>query len=183
LSDDWIPVPEIENVLIVMARLAEDPAEIEQAPVMPLLQNLKSWTNGSVYVFHDPPEAGEVLEDVDAGMAAKFALAAQMSDDLVEACRDAFRRVFSRATVQRVVLVSANDAGMDLSQIDQVFGLLDQAEIVWMGEWPARFILAMRSWHEEIFSDLELAGTDLRKRIEAIAAARGLKFLALDDAS
>jgi len=181
LSDDWIPVPEIENVLIVIARLAEDPVEIEQAPVMPLLQKLKTWTNGSVYVFHDPPEAGEVLEDVDTEMAAQFALAAQMSDDLAEVCRDAFRRVFSRATVQRVVLVSANDPSIDLPEIDQAFTLLDQSDIVWLGEWPARFIMAMRSYHEEIFSDLELAGADLRKQAEAIAAAKGLKFLAASD--
>ena len=72
---DWIPVPEFEKVLIVMADLADTAEGIAESPALPFLQALKSWDGGTVYVFHAPPEAGEVLEDVDPEMAAKYALA------------------------------------------------------------------------------------------------------------
>jgi hypothetical protein len=179
LSEDWIPVPEIENVLIVLAALSEDPIEIEAAPVMNLLARLKDWRGGSVYVFHQPPEAGEVLEDVDPEMAAKFALAAQMSDVRAEVCRDAFRRVFSRAAVQRVVLINDMQGRASLEEIDQLFHLLDSTDILWAGEWPGRFAVGMRSWHGEIFLDIEQAEINLRNTVEQAASARGLRLEAV----
>lgn len=176
---DWIPVPEIENVLIVLATLAEDAETVAEAPVMSLLEELKNWNGGSVYVFHDPPEAGEVLEDADPEMAARFALAAQMSEMRAEVCRDAFRRVFSRASVQRVVLVHADAGDLESNQVDEVFGRLNSCDLVWLGEWPRRFMLGMRTYHGEIFSDLEAAESDLRKSVEAVAAEKSLKIQVL----
>lgn len=177
---DWIPVPEIENVLIILARLSDLPEEIAEAPVMPLLDELKSWNGGSVYVFHDPPEAGEVLEDADPEMAARFALAAQMTDHRAEVCRDALRRVFSRATVQRVVLVNADHGDISVDQINGAFAGLQDTDIFWAGEWPGRFILGMRTYHGELFSDLNAAQSDLRNIIHSVTAERSLTLQARD---
>ncbi len=177
---DWIPVPEIENVLIVLAELADNPGDISQAPVMPLLDKLKQWHGGSVYVFHNPPEAGEVLEDAAPEMAAKFALAAQMSDWPGEVCRDAFRRVFSRATVQRVVLVSARAGDVTIDRIDQLFADLDHSEFLWAGEWPGRFALGLRSFQPQIFSRADTDNFDLRKAVEEYAEQISLNLRATD---
>ncbi len=171
---DWIPVPEIENVLIVLATLAETPEDSAAAPVMALLEKLKTWHGAAVYVFHDPPEAGEVLEDVDPDMAARFALAAQMSDVKTEVCRDAFRRVFSRATVQRVVLLADDHGDIGVDRIDELFSALDGADLIWDGIWPNRFALGMREFRAEIFSDLDAAEQDLRKTVEAFAVEQSL---------
>lgn len=177
MSDDWIPVPEIENVLIVMATLADEPEALAQAPAFALLQQLKDWHEGSVYVFHAPPEAGEILEDVDAEMGARFVLAAQMADTRAEACRDAFRRVFGRADVKRAVLVTAEDGHFSISEIDAAFAALrDGCEVVWKGEWPMSFALGMTGYHEEIFTPLPADDVDLRNLVAEKCAAAGLKY-------
>ncbi len=147
---------------------------------MPLLEKLKAWQGGSVYIFHDPPEAGEVLEDADPDMAARFALAAQMSDMRAEVCRDALRRVFSRATVQRVVLVSVDNGDISVDRIDEVFASLSGADLVWDGNWPRHFVLGMRELRPEIFSDLNAAEMDLRKAIETVATEQSLVLRELD---
>lgn len=171
---DWIPVPEFENVLIVLAELADTPEAIAENPAMSVLQSLKNWTNGTVYLFHAPPEAGEVLEDVDPEMAAQFALAAQMTEDPAEVCRDALRRVFSRSVVQRVLVVQVNDQGPSVDRIDRLFADLAAADLVWAGEWPHSFALGMKQFYGEIFSDLETARRDLRKVVDAYAQDHGL---------
>jgi hypothetical protein len=163
---DWIPVPEFENVLIVMADLAETPEGIANSPALPLLEELKSWTGGTVYLFHSPPEAGEVLEDVDPEMAAKFALAAQMSDMPAEAVRDALRRVFSRSVVQRVLVVRSVSGRRRVSGLDDLFTKLAAADLVWAGEWPGEFALGMKAYHAGIFSDLNFADSNLKKAVK-----------------
>lgn len=172
---DWIPVPEFEKVLIVMADLADTPEGIIESPALPLLEELKSWDGGTVYVFHAPPEAGEVLEDADPEMAAKFALAAQMADMPAEAVRDALRRVFSRAVVQRVVVVRSDAGRETIAKIDQVFDALESADIAWAGEWPRNFALGLKQYHGEIFSDLNLADQDLKQVTLEVAKREGLK--------
>lgn len=174
---DWIPVPEFENVLIIMADLADDPDAISEAPVMPFLEQLKQWDGGTIYLFHSPPEAGEVLEDADPDMAARFALAAQMTDMISEACRDAMRRVFSRATVQRVVLLRSVSGTMTPQQIDGLFEKLSGADMVWAGEWPEQFALGMKAYHGELFSDLNAAEMDLRKVVVKSAQELGLDLV------
>lgn len=177
---DWIPVPEFENVLIVLAELAETPEAIADAPVMGVLQQLKGWTNGTVYLFHNPPEAGEVLEDVDPEMAAQFALAAQMTDDPAEVCRDALRRVFSRSVVQRVLVVQVNEQGPSVEMIDRLFAELASADLVWAGEWPRNFGLGMKQYYGELFSDLESAKLDLRKIVTDYAQQQNLSVIQHD---
>lgn len=178
---DWIPVPEIENVLIVVTTLADTAEAIVETPGFALLSGLKTWQGGSVYVFHDPPEAGEVLEDADAEMAERFALAAQMTDLRTEVCRDAFRRMFNRATVQRVVLICTDDGPVAPESIDALYRELDSHHLVWAGEWPGRFALAMNTFHAEIFSDLDAGETSLRNVVEAVAAENGLKLKVLGE--
>ena len=132
-------------------------------------------------MFHDPPEAGEVLEDVDPDMASRFALAAQMSDIRAEVCRDALRRVFSRATVQRVVLLSDRSGETTVEKINAIFSALEQSDMVWAGEWPWRFSMGMREFQGEIFSDLNSAESDLRKAFTGICESQGMKLVVLDD--
>lgn len=173
---DWIPVPEFENVLILMADLADEPEALAASPAMALCTELMDWQGGTLYMFHNPPEAGEILEDVDADLAARFALAAQMSDMLSEACRDALRRVFSRAVVQRVLLIRSSSGTITLDKIDALFKELETSDLIWAGEWPGQFALGMKAYHPEIFSDLNAADTDLRKCLLADAQRLGLKF-------
>lgn len=172
---DWIPVPEFEKVLIVMADLADTAEGIMESPALPLLEELKTWNGGTVYVFHAPPEAGEVLEDADPEMAARFALAAQMSDMAAEAVRDALRRVFTRAVVQRVVLVRSDAGRETVAKIDEIFDALGDADMVWAGEWPRDFALGLKQFYGEIFSDLNLADSDLRKCVVDVGEQEGLE--------
>lgn len=176
MSEDWIPVPEIEKVLIIIAELSDDADALAEAPAMKLLNKLKNWSGGSVYVFHNPPEAGEILEDVDAEMATEFALAAQMSDIAGEVCRDALRRIFSRAVVQRVVLVKDDAAQFDTGVIDSAFTALAEADLAWAGEWPSSFIAGFREFYPEIFSDVDAPDYDLRNRVAEVARARALQL-------
>jgi len=178
---DWIPVPEFENVLIVLAELADAPEDIADAPAFPLLDRLKQWNGGTVYVFHSPPEAGEVLEDLDPDMAARFALAAQMSDMPAEVVRDAFRRVFSRSVVQRVLLVASQTGRAELEKIDELFAKLEHHDLVWAGEWPTDFALGMKQFQGEIFSDLNNAQNDLRKIVREIATEKNLGIFESED--
>lgn len=177
---DWIPVPEFENVLIIMAELADTEEKILAAPVLPLLNELKNWNEGTLYLFHNPPEAGEILEDVDADMAARFALAAQMADEPAEACRDALRRMFSRAVVQKVVIMGSDSGKGKLAEIGQLFLDLDHADMVWAGDWPGQYALGMKQYHGEIFSDLHAANQDLRKVVRDLAGAGDLVLLERD---
>ena len=164
-----------------MAELSDSPEDIQAAPAMQLLEKLKAWSAGSVYVFHNPPEAGEILEDVDADMANRFALAAQMSDDRWEACRDAFRRMFSRAVVQRVVLVKDDDGTLDPARIDEIFADLASYDISWAGEWVGRFAVGLREFDPEIFSGAESPEFNLRNSLEAVAQSKGLNIKAVDN--
>lgn len=172
---DWIPVPEFEKVLIVMAELADTAEGIMESPALPLLEELKSWNGGTVYVFHTPPEAGEVLEDADPEMAARFALAAQMADMPAEAVRDALRRVFSRAVVQRVVVIRSDAGRETVAKIDQIFDTLESVDIAWAGEWPRNFALGLKQYHGEMFSDLNQADQDLKQAVLEVTTREGLK--------
>lgn len=173
---DWIPVPKIENVLIVLANLADDAEALAESPALIFLEAVKNWKGATVYLFHNPPEAGELLEDVAPELAAEFALAAQMSDIRAEVCRDALRRVFSRAVVQRVVLVNADRGDMGVTTLAEAFTVLEGVDVVWAGEWPHQFMLGMRNFHSEIFTDIETAESDLRNCVEAVVEKKLLKF-------
>lgn len=177
---DWIPVPEIEKVLIVLANLADDAEALAEAPAMAFLQKVKSWKGATVYLFHNPPEAGELIEDAAPELAAEFALAAQMSDIKAEVCRDALRRVFSRAVVQRVVLVSADNGDIATINLDEAFSVLEEVDVIWAGDWPHQFMLGMCNYQPEIFADIKVAEKDLRKCVEVIVDEKGLKYQQLD---
>ncbi len=111
--------------------------------------------DAALYVFYDPPEREDEVAEWLAPLGGRFALAAQMDGDLGARMSAAFRRIFSRNTTQKVVVVGTDCPELDAQRIREAFAALDASPVV-VG--PAAdggyYLLGMRRFFPTLFEGI-----------------------------
>ncbi len=178
---DWIPAPKIENALILFISLPSDHPEgedLQSVLPMDLLRAIASQEQLTPYLFYDPPERGDDLDDALGSLAASFALAAQLPGCLGGQMFAACRRVFSRATVKKAVVVANPCNGLHITQLLHVFDALEITEIVVLINDP-EIIAGFTALDADIFQSVDWEQKDLGKELNQYAshAAKQIRVL------
>jgi glycosyltransferase A (GT-A) superfamily protein (DUF2064 family) len=191
-------VPEIEQALIVFARYPEMTEKSQSNEVgqsretaaqttstdsgnrlFALLDVISKMDEVSPYIFYTPAELMDEIEDWLSPYAERFALAAQMGDDPAEQIRNAFRRIFSRNSIRKAIMVDACNGTLDEATITQGFRLLDTADVVAGPNASGNgiYLLGMRQPYSWVFESLggPLETCDF-KRIESASQASGVQY-------
>lgn len=166
-------IPEIEQALIVFAqypeagkvkpRLAADigdeaAARVYEAMLMKQLRMVAGMQGVSPYVFYRPEEMMDEIEEWLSPFSDKIAMAAQMGETVGERMRLAFKRIFSRNTIRKAIIISEDCPQIDEQVLVNGFGALDEKDFV-IG--PATnggcYLLGMKSLQPWVFDEVPWA--------------------------
>ncbi|MCX7719210.1 MAG: glycosyltransferase [Candidatus Sumerlaeaceae bacterium] len=138
-------VPECESALLVFLRYPE-PGQVllglveSLGPVMACrlyahlarrtLDEARRVAGVARYIFFDPPDRADEVDQWLEAYSDAFALAVQSDGDPGERMRAALHRIFSRNTVRRAVAVTAECPTLNRQAIESAFSALTRAPAV-----------------------------------------------------
>lgn len=172
---DWIPAPTIENVLIVLVDYA---GETDQdARTLDQLLNLTGSRDFSSYVFFAPAEEADAAEEWLAPLEQHAAIAAQGFGSSTDNIAAALRRLFSRAVVQRVVLVRVSQGVPPADLVSRGYAALDEVD-VWTvpTKSGALWLVGLRQFPPQLFQQVHADAPAAVDQLETAAKTHNLDF-------
>lgn len=106
----------------------------------------------------------------------------QSGDNLGERMSNAFRKSFVEESFQKVVIIGSDCAELTSGVIEQAFQKLEDHEfVIGPAEDGGYYLLGMRSYHPEVFEEIEWStGSVFQKTVEKIEGL-GLGYTALKE--
>lgn len=173
---DWMIIPDIENALIVFVEDPGDSAE-GRTHIVEQLREAAATEGTTPYIFYSPPEMGEEINEWLAEFGERFAFAAQMPGSLGERMKFAFRRVLSRNTVKKAVIIGIGTI-VDRDRIAVAFEGLERHDLVLGSSGDGACVLiGLRKLHTLLLDDVPWESPGTMAVAKERIISRGLSFV------
>jgi uncharacterized protein len=190
-------IPEIEQALILFAKYPEpgkvkrrlsaevgneNAAKVYEAMLWEQLERISQMQGVSPYVFYRPEELMDEIEEWLNPFSEKFAMAAQMGDDLSERMRFAFKRIFSRNAIKKAIITSNDTPQVDEQVLQAGFDALEHHDFV-VGPAANRgcYLLGMKSLQNWIFDEVPWPQEQMLEELIAVLNAHGATYKLLPE--